>query len=205
MKGNKMSTVSGICENLLQHLFGSDILKDPNFMETPQRMAKMYEAMFDCQEDIDNIVSQILKKSFPSSYDGLIILPDIRTISFCPHHLLPVEYNVTIAYLPSIDNTSGMYKVIGASKPERVSCALAKRPILQEEYTTAIADAIQETIHPKGVAIIIQGFHSCMRIRGVKNPCANMITSEMTGAFLENPRTQNELFELIKLGKNNGR
>ena len=195
-----MRAISSICGELLQALFGKDILEDPNFKDTPIRMENMFNSMFNTEDKINALIQVATCKSFPSRYDGLVILPKIKTVSFCPHHMLPVEYNITIAYLPSIASGNNCV-LLGASKPERVAVALAKRPILQEEYTLNIAEALMNAIQPKGVAVIAQGFHSCMRIRGIKNPCASMVTSIMKGAFLDNPRTQNELFELIKINK----
>lgn len=195
-------TLPGIFEKFLKAMFGEDILDDPNFTETPKRMAAMYTAMIRPKDIIEEVSSSIMSKSFPSRYNGLIVLPQIRTVSFCPHHMLPVEYNLTIGYLPN--DSKDKCSVVGASKPERMAHALASTPILQEEYTLMIAEKITESICPKGVGVVMQGFHSCMRVRGIKNPCSNMITSEMTGAFRENPRTQHELMELIKFGRQNG-
>lgn len=202
-----------ICESLLVELFGDGILKDPNFTETPQRMAKMYREMFSPCDLIDKIAKSIMDKSFPSTYRGMVILPNISTVSFCPHHMLPVEYTIIIGYIPNASNNEyGDFslffeqdfrlletKLIGASKPERLACTLAKHPILQETYNRLIVQYIQESINPLGIAVIVKGQHSCMRIRGIKNACSNMITSEMTGAFKENHRTQAELFSLINM------
>lgn len=191
------------CENLLESLFGDKILTDPNFADTPKRMAAMFSTLFTNPDLIEAQVLSYLDKSFPSSYGGMIILPEIKTVSFCPHHMLPVEYNLTIAYIPANKSSCDGRRVLGASKPERVAVKMAQRPILQEDYTMNLATVITKSIHPLGVGVIMQGFHSCMRLRGIKNPCANMITSEMTGAFFENDRTRQELFALIEWGKTN--
>jgi len=189
-------SLNDICGMLLKKLFGDEILDDPNFTETPRRMANMYLDMFKPKDVICEIADSIMSKSFPSDYRGMVLLPDISTVSFCPHHMLPVEYKIVIGYIPQQGLRS---KLVGASKPERLACTLAKTPILQETYTRDIALWIQRAIDPLGVAVIIKGNHSCMRIRGVKNPCSSMRTSEMFGAFKENPRTQAELFSLLNL------
>lgn len=192
-----------IFKAMLEEMFGTDIMADENFTETPLRMARMYATMFKPDDVIKEVADTILQKNFPSRYKGIVLLPDIRTVSFCPHHMLPVEYNITIAYLPAPIEERNQCRLVGASKPERVARALAARPVLQEQYTLELAEAITEAICPLAVGIIMQGFHSCMRIRGIGNPCANMITSEMTGAFLDEPRLQNELMHLIKWGNGN--
>lgn len=114
----------------------------------------------------------------------------------CPHHLLPVEYDVTIAYLPNIEHG----KYLGVSKLVRIAEIYARMPLLQEAYTYKIANTISEAILPDGVAVIVNGVHFCMRMRGVKNN-TSVITSAMLGDFRESSKLQTELFELIKINK----
>ena len=185
-------TLNTICGELLKELFGDDILEDDNFKDTPKRMAVMYTSMFKPTELIDEMVGAVMSKSFPTEYDGIVMLPNIESISFCPHHMLPVTYTITIAYIPGKEHT-----VIGASKPERIARLWGKHPYLQETFTKKIADTISSSIHPSGLAVVVKGRHSCMRIRGVNNPCAEMITSEMFGAFKENPETRAEFHALL--------
>ena len=191
----KKRTIKAAAEQLLKAIFGGTILNSANFKETPERMANMYLSMIDSQEEIIDNAVRIVKKTFPSSYKGMILLPEIKTISFCPHHMLPVEYTIHIAYIPNEKTGT----VIGASKPERLSKALSKYAVLQESYTNNIMNAIKENVKPAGVAIVVQGKHSCMRVRGIKNPCASMITSSMWGSFKDNIETRNEFFKLLEL------
>jgi len=201
------SRVKKASTELLEALFGEDVLYNPNFSGTPDRMAKMYMSMLWNADEIESTVIQALSKKFPTEYEGIVLLPNISSISFCPHHMLPVEYTIHLAYIPGFDNGARgedllERTVIGASKPERVCQALGKYPYLQEDLTQTVASIIEEAIHPKGIAVVVKGRHGCMRVRGIKNPCANMVTSVMTGAF-NTPNSKAEFFELLKIGNAN--
>jgi len=166
-----------------------DILLDENFRETPDRIAKVYGNLIQDSEHIKKQVFECMQKRFPSDYKGIILLPNIRATGLCPHHMLIVDYTIHIAYIP--DDC-----VCGASKPERVARLLAKNAPLQEDYTERISRALIAIT--QNVAVVVHGEHSCMRIRGVKNPCASMRTSVLSGAFKENLETREEFFELLK-------
>lgn len=112
----------------------------------------------------------------------------------CPHHLLPVTYNISVGYIPN--EKSGF--VIGASKLPRLVEALAAQAIIQEELTTTIADQIQAHLKPTGVALVVSGQHLCMQARGIRQRGSSFETSDMRGAFRENESTRNEFFELLK-------
>ncbi|HPL95039.1 MAG TPA: GTP cyclohydrolase I FolE [Paludibacteraceae bacterium] len=161
--------------------FGLD-LTDENFTDTPKRVARAYYEMccgINCQEDIDSIVST----SFPSDYDGIIVQRDIKCYSMCPHHLLPVEYNINIAYIPN-------KKMLGISKLTRIVELLAKAPKLQEQYTYDIINVFKK-MECKGAMVQVSGYHLCMGARGVKMPNARTITSSLFGAF-EKQEVRNE-------------
>jgi len=172
---------------------GEDI-NDPNFKDTPNRFAKAFAFLFKTPKNIEDEVAPIMKTSFPTQYNGLIFCDGLEFTSFCPHHLLPIRYEVTIGYIPS----EGM--VIGASKLARVVELYCKRAMLQEELTYKIADTIEEYIKPVGVAILIIGYHDCMRIRGIMQKKSRFKTSEMRGSFKTNPETREEFFHLIANG-----
>lgn len=196
-KPNK-AKIEYACTQLLKGILGCNVFDDENFEGTPERMARMYMTMISPKEEIQASVDKFLAKSFPSDYDGIVLLPNIVATSFCPHHMLPVEYTVHIGY---IRGNVGKQAVIGASKPERVCREFGKYPYLQETFTREISLDLQDAINAQGVAVVVKGKHNCMRVRGIKNPCANMVTSMMLGSFKENVETRNEFFHLLDLGR----
>jgi len=138
----------------------------------------------------------ILSTSFPSAgYKGMIFCTGIRTYSFCPHHLLPITYDTTIGYIPS---EQGL--VLGASKLPRIVDLYGHKALLQEELTSTICSVLEEHLKPEGIAIVMKGVHDCMRIRGVMQQNSKFETSEMRGAFKNNPSTREEFFHLITQG-----
>lgn len=180
----------------LQQDFGLN-LSDVNFKDTPKRVARAYNEIFEGLKDTEINVKKILSTAFPSKgYESLIFCTDIIVFSMCPHHFLPVEYKVSVGYIPSKD---GM--VLGASKIPRLVELLAKRPVLQETLTIDIANYLND-LNPIGVAVVISGVHFCMRMRGVKK-MSSFETSAMKGAFMDNPASRKEFFDLLLLSKKN--
>ena len=116
-----------------------------------------------------------LKKLFTQKYDEILLVKDIRLVSFCEHHLLPVVGKAHVAYIPN-------GKVIGLSKIPRVVDVLAKRPQMQERLTEEVADLLMKELDARGVAVVIEASHSCMTIRGVSKPDSTFVTSAMRGA-----------------------
>lgn len=173
---------------------------EPNFIDTPARVAKMFKEMILPQHEIQEELNKIFSKAFPSKYRGMVLISDIISHSMCPHHLLPVEYNSTIAYIPRESDEFLKSKVIGLSKVIRVAQLLAKQAILQEDYTQEIADVFQMELLPKGVAVIVKGIHNCIRCRGVKS-LSPVVTSVLIGAFMEDAKTREELFSLLSFSK----
>jgi GTP cyclohydrolase I len=155
--------------------------------ETPERVARMYAEVFQgLRQDPD----VHLKKLFPQKYDEMVLIKDIRLVSFCEHHLLPVVGQAHVAYIPN-------GKVIGLSKIPRVVDVLAKRPQMQERFTEELADLLMEELEAKGVAVVIEASHSCMTIRGVAKPDSTFVTSAMRGVFKERLATRSEVMSLI--------
>jgi len=163
-------------------------LKDENFKGTPERVAKTFREMVLSPQEIQRGLNQIFSKAFPTSYTGIIFVSDIISHSICPHHLLPVEYDSTIAYIPGELN-----KVIGLSKIIRLAQLLSKQAILQEDYTQQISSAFTGA---KGVAVVVKGIHNCIRCRGVRS-LSPVITSVMEGAFMDSISTREEFFQLL--------
>jgi GTP cyclohydrolase I len=155
--------------------------------ETPDRVARMYAEVF---EGLHQDPTYHLKKLFTQEYDEMVLVKDIRFVSFCEHHLLPVVGQVHVAYIPN-------GKVIGLSKIPRVVDVLSKRPQMQERLTVEVADLLMTELDAKGVAVVIEASHSCMTIRGVKKPDSTFVTSAMRGIFKERLATRSEVMSLI--------
>lgn len=178
---------------LLSSIYGESWKEDPNMQGTPERMVKMYSELLEYSDSgkREEAIKECFEKSFPSIYDNMIFKTGIETVSMCPHHFLPVEYTMTIAYIPSSD---GM--VVGASKLERIARILSKRAVLQETLTHEIASTFWSFLQPQGVAVVVSGIHGCMKFRGIKSP-GSFETSEMKGSFRDNPDTRMEFFQLL--------
>jgi len=155
--------------------------------ETPDRVARMYAEVF---QGLHQDPTIHLQKSFTQKYDEMVLIRDIRVVSFCEHHLLPVIGNAHVAYLPD-------GKVVGLSKIPRVIDVLAKRPQLQERLTEEVADLLMTELDARGVAVVIEASHSCMTIRGVAKADSSFVTSAVRGAFREKAATRAEAMSLI--------
>jgi GTP cyclohydrolase IA len=155
--------------------------------ETPERVARMYAEVF---QGLHQDPDVHLKKLYPQKYDEMVLIKDIRLVSFCEHHLLPVVGQAHVAYIPN-------GKVIGLSKIPRVVDVLAKRPQMQERLTEELADLLMEELAAKGVAVVIEASHSCMTIRGVAKPDSTFVTSAMRGVFKDRLATRSEVMSLI--------
>lgn len=159
-------------------------------LDTPKRVVKSYQEFF-CGylEDPAEILSRTFEET--EGYDEIILLKDIRLESHCEHHMVPITGKAHVAYLPR-------NRVVGISKLARVVDAYAKRFQIQEKLTVQIASTIQEVLHPRGVAVVIEANHQCISTRGVHKPGVSMITSHMIGEFRENPSTRREFLAMIQ-------
>jgi GTP cyclohydrolase I len=156
--------------------------------ETPSRVARMYsELLAGVAED----PADHLEKVFEARYDEIVLVRDIDFYSLCEHHLLPFYGKAHVAYLPQD-------KVVGLSKLARTVDTFARRPQLQEQLTTQIADALMQHLGARGALVIIEAEHLCMKIRGVQKANASMLTSAVRGVFKDNPTTRAEAFALLK-------
>lgn len=176
---------------------GEDTARE-GLIETPDRIARMYEEIFAGIDkdridvnDTDSIVRDILSKTFEAKEGQFILEKDITFYSMCEHHLLPFYGKAHIAYI-----SSG--RVAGLSKLARTVEEYAKRPQLQERLTAQIADAIMEYLHAEGVMVVIEAEHMCMTMRGVKKPGSSTMTYVCRGSFEDNDAAMLRVLELLK-------
>jgi GTP cyclohydrolase I len=157
--------------------------------DTPARVARSYNELF---AGYDEDPHSLLARTFDEveGYDEIVLLRDIRFESHCEHHMVPIIGRAHVAYLPR-------NRVVGISKLARVVEAYARRLQIQEKMTAQIAGAIDDVLHPFGVAVIIEAGHQCMTTRGVHKPGVSMVTSRMLGAFRTQPDTRKELLSMI--------
>jgi GTP cyclohydrolase I len=139
-------------------------------------------------EDPQSLLNNAL---FTVSYDEMVIIRDIDVFSLCEHHLLPFYGRAHVAYLPN-------GKVVGLSKIPRLVDMFARRLQVQERLTVQIAEAIEETVKPRGVGVVIEAMHFCMMMRGVEKQNSVAVTSCMLGAFRDQLMTREEFLALIK-------
>ncbi|HEV57005.1 MAG TPA: GTP cyclohydrolase I FolE [Phycisphaerales bacterium] len=163
---------------------GEDVQRE-GLLDTPARVARAY-AELTAGYHVDP-VKLINDAIFDVQYDQMVIVRDIDFYSLCEHHLLPFLGQVSVAYIPD-------GRVIGLSKIPRIVEMFARRLQVQERMTQEIAEFLNETLHPLGVAVVAEGLHMCAAMRGVKKANARMVTSAMLGAFKENATTRNEFF-----------
>jgi GTP cyclohydrolase I len=167
---------------------GEDPTRD-GLLRTPERMAKSMTFLTrGYTMDAEEVLHDAL---FDVDYDEMVIVKDIEFFSMCEHHLLPFFGKAHVAYVPN-------GKVIGLSKIPRLVDMYARRLQVQERLTRQVADAIDEAIHPQGVAIIIEAQHLCMMMRGVEKQHSSTVTSAMLGVFKEKLETRNEFLSLTR-------
>jgi GTP cyclohydrolase I len=171
----------------------AELGEDPareGLLNTPRRVEKAYKFLTSGYDsDIDQVLNNAL---FTVDYSEMVIVKDIDFYSLCEHHLLPFFGKCHVAYIPST-------KVIGLSKIPRIVDVFARRLQVQERLTNQIADTILEKVAPIGVAVVMEGTHLCMSMRGVEKQNSFAVTSAMLGAFRNSARTRMEFLELIKL------
>ena len=177
-----------IIRQLLSEL-GEDPLRE-GLIDTPKRVEKSLRFLTSgYSADVDAVLNNAL---FTVDYNEMVIVKDIDFYSLCEHHLLPFFGKCHVAYIPR-------KRVIGLSKIPRLVDVFARRLQIQERLTNQIAETIREKIDPLGVAVVCEGTHLCMSMRGVEKQNSFAITSAMLGAFRDSARTRMEFLELIKV------
>jgi GTP cyclohydrolase IA len=157
-------------------------------VKTPNRAARAFEFLTNgYRQSLDDLVNDAI---FDSEASEIVLVKDIELYSMCEHHLLPFVGKAHVAYIPN-------GKVIGLSKVARVVDMFARRLQIQENLTIQIADALMKTLHPTGVAVVIEAKHLCMMMRGVEKQNSVMKTSCLLGSFKEDARTRSEFLALL--------
>ena len=170
--------------------------------ETPARVAKMYEEVFEGMNYSNHEIAQMFNKTFQDKMDfeeagnDMVMVKDIEVFSYCEHHLaLMYDMKVSVAYVPN-------GKVIGLSKIARIADMVGKRLQLQERIGSDIAEIMQEILDTKDVAVVIEGTHSCMTARGIKKNAASTKTYTLRGAFREDSFLQMRLESSLVMQQN---
>ncbi len=168
-------------------LLGEDPKRE-GLIKTPSRVAKALKFLTEgYDQDPKEILNQAL---FNTSNDEMVLVRDIEFYSMCEHHILPIIGRVHVAYIPD-------GKVVGLSKIPRIVNVYARRLQIQEQMTEQIADAILDTIKPKGVAVVVHARHMCMEMRGVQKINSTTVSSALRGLFKSDKRTRSEFYNLI--------
>ena len=162
-------------------------------LDTPKRVVKAYREWFSGYT-VDP--GEYLRRTFEevAGYDEMVVLRGIDFESHCEHHIAPIIGRAHVGYIPTD-------RVVGISKLARVVEAFAKRLQVQEKLTAQIAQCIQDNLHPLGVAVVIDASHECMTTRGVHKRGVSMVTSQMLGAFRDDPRTRLEFLQFIGIDR----
>jgi GTP cyclohydrolase I len=157
-------------------------------VKTPSRVAKAWGFLTEgYRQDPKEILNQAL---FSTSNDEMVVVRDIEFYSTCEHHMLPIIGRAHVAYIPD-------GKVVGLSKIPRIVNVFARRLQIQEQMTEQIADAILESINPKGVAVVLHARHMCMEMRGVQKINSTTVSSALRGLFKSDQRTRSEFYNII--------
>jgi len=175
------TSIAGVVD-VLQELFDDDVWDD-DVLATTARIINFWQEYVPKPMDFN-------ATTFPVTAQQMIAVRDIEFTSICAHHLLPFMGVAHIAYLPH-------KLMIGVSKIPRVVGWFSKSPQVQERLTNQIADWMQDTLEPKGTAVVMLATHTCMACRGVMSRNARMVTSEMRGIFLTASGPKDEFFQLI--------
>lgn len=159
-------------------------------LDTPKRVAAAYKELFG---GYDQSPEEVLGRTFEemSGFDDIVLVRDIPFFSHCEHHMLPIKGMATVAYLPS-------GPVLGLSKIARVVEIFGRRLQTQENLTAQIAHSIQDTLKPRGVAVMIEAEHMCMEMRGVQKQGSRTLTTTFTGEFKTNATEQARFFTMAR-------
>jgi GTP cyclohydrolase I len=169
----------------------AELGEDPNreaLLRTPTRVAASMRFLTrGYGVDVRDVIRDAV---YAEPYEEMVLVRDVEVYSLCEHHMLPFYGRAHIAYMPR-------GRIVGLSKLPRVVDVFARRLQVQERLTTQIAEALDEALHPYGVAVVIEAYHLCMMMRGVQKQNSQTVTSSLTGVFRTDPKTRSEFLELI--------
>ncbi len=182
----KRTKVEDLIARLLEAV-GEDPARE-GLRRTPHRVAKAYEFLLGgYSQDLDKVLNGAV---FNERYNEMVIVKDIDFYSLCEHHLLPFYGKAHVAYLPN-------GKIVGLSKIPRIIEAFSRRLQVQERLTQQIAETLHAALNPNGVAVVLEGFHMCMMMRGVEKQNSVATTSAMLGVFRDDEKARQEFLTLI--------
>ncbi len=156
---------------------------------TPKRVARMYAEIF---TGLHEDPTEHLTVTFESSHDEMVMVRDIPLYSMCEHHLIPFIGKAHVAYIPGKEG-----RITGLSKIARLVEGYSRRPQVQEQLTVQIADAMETTLEPRGVMVIVEAEHLCMSMRGIQKSGSTTVTSAVRGLFRENSATRQEAMRFV--------
>ncbi len=172
-----IDSIAGHIEEIIR-LLGEDPQRE-GLLKTPQRAAKaLYYATSGYRSNTDEVVGDAL---FTAPSSGAVIVKDIEFYSFCEHHILPFFGKISVGYIPA-------GKILGLSKVARIVNLYARRLQTQERFTQQVCDAVGEAVGAKGVIVLCNGQHMCMKMRGVEKQDSSTTTMALSGAYSDNPR-----------------
>lgn len=171
-------------------LLGYDPDGDENFEGTALRSAHGLAELVLPRAAVEVEIASMFKKTFPARYRDMVISKHNVAFGVCPHHLLPVIYRISLAYIPT-------RKVLGISKLSRLAKVLARAPMLQEELTHQLSALLHDKLESEGSAAYVEGLHMCMASRGAVAHETRVVTSAVTGVFLDQLSTREEFIKLV--------
>ncbi len=164
-------------------------------LRTPHRVVESLKYLTRGYEQ--NVQTLLNGAIFHEDYDDMVLVKDIEFYSLCEHHMLPFYGKVHVAYIPN-------GKIVGLSKIPRLVDMFARRLQVQERMTIQIAEALEEALQPQGVAVVVEGAHMCMLMRGVQKQSASMVTSHVMGVFRSDRATRQEFMALVGKNRSSG-